>query len=46
MSANTPAEAAPGPSSNEPEPRGSGTRGSAPAVYGAKMFWEVRLFLY
>ncbi len=43
MSANTPAEAAPGPSSNEPEPRGSGTRGSTPAVDGAKLVRERRL---
>ncbi|SMX67033.1 peptide/nickel transport system permease protein [Brevibacterium iodinum ATCC 49514] len=43
MSANTPAEAAPGPSSNEPNPRGSETRGSTPAVDGAKLVRERRL---
>ena len=43
MSANTPAEAAPGPSSNEPNPRGSETRGSIPVVDGAKLVRERRL---
>ena len=43
MSANTPAEAAPGPSSNEPDPRGSGSRTSTSAVDGAKLVRERRL---
>ncbi|SDS12023.1 peptide/nickel transport system permease protein [Brevibacterium siliguriense] len=43
MSADTPAEAAPGHSANEPDPHGSESRASSPAVDGAKLVRERRL---